>query len=160
LCKALYPEPTESGIRINTSCLMSQHVISATFLPQGHAVRRILAAATVEGYLRCEHHRFAQEARERPTYGVDILEEVGLALKGLKLSQSYGTYQDPLGGEGTLSTTFTGEGAYYLQSVFVIFCFCLPTFFFSLQPSRANVYKTRTLLLESCQTSYCYSSRL
>ncbi|KAL2861064.1 BTB/POZ domain-containing protein [Aspergillus lucknowensis] len=79
------PQSTESG---------------ATFLPQWHAVRRILAAATVEGYLRCEHHRFVQEAREYLTYAVDLLEEVGLALKGLKLGESfgesYGTYQDPL----------------------------------------------------------------
>ncbi|KAL2831918.1 hypothetical protein BJY01DRAFT_226299, partial [Aspergillus pseudoustus] len=67
------PESTECGININTYCLRSQHITSATFLPQGHAVRRILAAATVEEYLHCEHHRFAQEAQEHPTYGVDLL---------------------------------------------------------------------------------------
>ena len=93
------PESTEGGININTYCLTSQHVISATFLPQGHAVRRILAAATVEGYLRCENHRFAREAREYPTYGVDLLEEVGSTLKGFKFDHYKAIYLDPLDGQ-------------------------------------------------------------
>jgi hypothetical protein len=95
-----YPESTGVGISINTYCLTSQHIISATFLPQGHAVRRILAAATVEGYLRCEHHRFAREAREYPTYGVDLLEGVGSTLRGFKFEQYRAIYQDPLDGQG------------------------------------------------------------
>jgi len=33
----------------NTFCLTSQHITSACALPQGHPVRAILAAATVEG---------------------------------------------------------------------------------------------------------------
>ncbi|KAL2784152.1 hypothetical protein BJX66DRAFT_317184 [Aspergillus keveii] len=79
------------------------------FLAQGHTIRRILAAATVMGYLLCEHHRFAQEAREYPTFGIDLLEEVGLALKGFKINQYPATYQDPLDGhEGSLTRFLAG----------------------------------------------------
>ncbi|KAJ5651577.1 uncharacterized protein N7484_005300 [Penicillium longicatenatum] len=86
------------GVAVHTYCLTSQHIISATFLPQGHAIRRILAAATADGYLLCENHKFAKEAREYPTYGVDLLQEVGLVLKGLKFEQYKATHEDPLTG--------------------------------------------------------------
>ncbi|KAL2822807.1 hypothetical protein BDW59DRAFT_173735 [Aspergillus cavernicola] len=93
------PKSTRIGKTIDTYCLISQHIISATFLPQGHAVRRILAAATVRGYLLCENHKFVQETRKYPTFGADLLQEVGLTLKGLKFDQYQATYQDPLDGK-------------------------------------------------------------
>lgn len=77
----------EGGGGVDTYCLTSQDIISATFLPQGHEIRRILAAATLSGYLLCENHKFAEEAREYPTYGFDLLQEVGLALKGLRFDR-------------------------------------------------------------------------
>jgi hypothetical protein len=42
------PEPVEFDGYINNYFLESQHIVSTTFLPRGHAVRRILAAAMVE----------------------------------------------------------------------------------------------------------------
>lgn len=60
------PQPSDLEGRhldTNTYCLTPQHIISATFLPREHSVRRILAAASVEGYLRDENHKFAQETQ-------------------------------------------------------------------------------------------------
>ncbi|KAJ5204912.1 uncharacterized protein N7498_005791 [Penicillium cinerascens] len=93
------PERINIGITINTYRLTSQHIISATFLPEGHAIRRILAAATVRGYLLCENHRFAQETREYPSFGVDLLHEVGLTLKGMNIAGYGATWEDPLNGD-------------------------------------------------------------
>lgn len=39
----------------------------ATFLPPGNLVRRILAAAPVEGYLRDESYKFVQETLGLPS---------------------------------------------------------------------------------------------
>lgn len=89
----------EGGGVVDTYCLTSQHIISATFLPHGHAIRRILAAATLNGYLLCENHKFAEEAREYPTYGFDLLQEVGLALKGLRFDHNKVIHKDPLTGD-------------------------------------------------------------
>lgn len=100
------PKTSKGGISVNTYCLTSHHVISANFLPQGHPIRRTLAAATVKGYLLCEHHRFAQEAREYPSFGADLLEEVGLALKGFRFNQYQATYQDPLSCQEAVVTRF------------------------------------------------------
>lgn len=48
------PEPVEVGIHINNYFLTSQHIVSTTFLPRGHAVCWVLAAAMVEQSLLCE----------------------------------------------------------------------------------------------------------
>ncbi|KAJ5915518.1 hypothetical protein N7466_011451 [Penicillium verhagenii] len=88
-----------SGFPVDTCCLTSQHIISATFLPQGHVIRRILAAVSSNDYLLCENHKFAEVAREYPNYGFDLLQEVGLALKGLRLENRYAIHKDPITGE-------------------------------------------------------------
>ena len=94
------PCPKYDGeVTVDIYFVTSEHIISATFLPQGHAVRRILAAATVDGYLFSENHKFAQEAREYPTYGVVLFQEVGLALKGVKFEQYKAIDKDPLTGD-------------------------------------------------------------
>jgi len=46
----------------NTHCLTSQHITSAAALPEGHPVRAILAAGTVEGCLRQHNYKFEREA--------------------------------------------------------------------------------------------------
>ncbi|KAJ5137958.1 uncharacterized protein N7443_009757 [Penicillium atrosanguineum] len=95
------PNPESNEIRPTTNAysLISQHIISATFLPQAHAIRHILVAAIVRGYLLCENHGFSKETRKFPTFRVDLLQEVGLSLKGLKIGQSGATYEDPLNGD-------------------------------------------------------------
>lgn len=47
-----YRWATGRHVNINSYCLTPQHIVSATFLPQGHAVHRILAAASDEGHLQ------------------------------------------------------------------------------------------------------------
>ncbi|CAG7972785.1 unnamed protein product [Penicillium salamii] len=82
----------------NTHCLTSQHIISATFLPQGHPVRRILAAASVEGYLRTGNYKFRKETHEHPAFGADLLHEVRLALNGSRQEKRYTIIRDPISG--------------------------------------------------------------
>lgn len=92
------PDLVEYGDKINTYCLTSHHIISATFLPQGHAVRRILAAAMVERSILCEDFKLLQKTQEHPTFGADLFEEIRRTLKGLKIGEHGATYQDPLDG--------------------------------------------------------------
>jgi hypothetical protein len=42
----------------NMVCILSQHLRSAWKIPDGHPVRKLFAAAAVEGYLRCEKPKF------------------------------------------------------------------------------------------------------
>jgi len=100
------PDLIDIGITKNTYCLTSENIIAATFLPQGHAVRRILAAAMVERCLLCENHEFAQETKEYPTFGADLLQEVRETLKGLKIGQYAPTYKDPIDGSESKLTSF------------------------------------------------------
>jgi hypothetical protein len=81
----------------NTFCLTSQHIASASFLPQQHPVRRVMAAASVEGYLRDQSHKFAPETQRYPSFGADLLREVSVALNGLK-SASKVAFEDPISG--------------------------------------------------------------
>ncbi|QGA15963.1 hypothetical protein EYB26_003630 [Talaromyces marneffei] len=87
LVKNPEPEPVEFGIDINTYFLTSQHIVSTTFLPRGHTVRRILAAAMVEQSLLCEDDLISQQIYKYPTFGVDLLEEVRKTLKGMTIGQ-------------------------------------------------------------------------
>ncbi|CRL30973.1 BTB/POZ fold [Penicillium camemberti] len=71
-CDDLFLRPIDT----NTYCITRQHITWATSLPPGHSVRRILAAASVEGYLRDENYKFVQLTQEHPTFGSDLLQEV------------------------------------------------------------------------------------
>jgi len=53
-------------------------------LPRSHAVRRLLAAASVEGYLKGGKYKFADLAQDYTLYGADLLQEVPLALRKLQ----------------------------------------------------------------------------
>lgn len=85
-------------IDTNTYCLTRQHIIWATFLPPGHLVRCILAAASVEGYLRDENYKFVKETHEYPTFAADLLQEVRSTLSGLKVVHRTSTFEDPISG--------------------------------------------------------------
>jgi hypothetical protein len=65
----------------NTHSLSSQHIASAAYLPDGHPVRRMLATASVEGYLRHDNHKFLKESQEVPSFSVDLLTAVKATLK-------------------------------------------------------------------------------
>ncbi|KAJ5902884.1 hypothetical protein N7495_003412 [Penicillium taxi] len=85
-------------IDTNTYYLTRQHIIWATFLPPGHLVRRTLAAASVEGYLRGEDYKFEQETHEYPSFGADLLQEVRSILDGLNVIYGEVTLEDPISG--------------------------------------------------------------
>lgn len=83
----------------NTICLTNQHLHSATYLPAGHPVRRILAAASVEGFLRDGNHKFAEETQEYPTFGADLLQEIRVTLNGIKFEERDAHCEDPISGK-------------------------------------------------------------
>ncbi|KAJ5493929.1 hypothetical protein N7463_010016 [Penicillium fimorum] len=85
-------------IDTNTFCLTRQHIMWATSLPPGHSVRRILAAASVEGFLRDKNYKFVQETQEYPTFGADLLQEVRSTLCGLKITRRETKLEDPISG--------------------------------------------------------------
>jgi hypothetical protein len=85
----------------NTYSLIPQHITSAFLLPNGHPVRRVLATAAVEGYLRSDKPKFLKEIREIPSFAVDLLMEVKETLK-TATSREFGvsfSFTDPLSGQ-------------------------------------------------------------
>lgn len=95
------PEKNRYGDIVDTFSVISQHIVSATFLPQGHEIRRLLAMAAVTDYLCYKNHKFARESRDYPTFGADLLQQVGYTLQGLKmprLAEPEITFKDPLDG--------------------------------------------------------------
>ncbi|KAE9381241.1 hypothetical protein N431DRAFT_490654 [Stipitochalara longipes BDJ] len=85
----------------NTYSIMSRAVLWASGLPKDHAVRKMLATAAVEGYLRhAKHeHKFFKETQEIPNFGIDVLNAVKACLSTLSAS-AYGVVQftDPISG--------------------------------------------------------------
>ncbi|KAJ5549237.1 hypothetical protein N7513_006471 [Penicillium frequentans] len=80
------PEKNQLG-EVDTFSIISQHIVSATFLPQDHEIRRLLAMAA--------------ETRDYPSFGADLLQQVGYTLQGLRmprLAKPEGTFTDPLDG--------------------------------------------------------------
>ncbi|CAG8177605.1 unnamed protein product, partial [Penicillium salamii] len=93
-CDDLFLRPIDT----NTYCITRQHITWATSLPPGHSVRRILAAASVEGYLRDENYKFVQLTQEHPTFGSDLLQEVRSTIGQLQSTQRKSTFEDPISG--------------------------------------------------------------
>lgn len=94
--ESIYLERILSLPKDSTSWLTSEHIISGTFLPRGHPVRRTLAAACVYGFLQYKNHKFAREAEDYPTFGADLLREVQLALNTSNELHRAVTFTDPL----------------------------------------------------------------
>jgi len=53
-------------------------------LPEGHAVRKVLASAAVKGYLLRDRRQFFQDIQSLPDFSVDLLGEVGVVLHSLE----------------------------------------------------------------------------
>ncbi|TVY12698.1 hypothetical protein LARI1_G009579 [Lachnellula arida] len=86
-------DPEWPGWRVpytNTFCLTSQHITSACALPQGHPVRGILAAATVEGY------KFEREASRVPEFAVNLLKAVRATIESITIEFNATTFEDPI----------------------------------------------------------------
>lgn len=82
----------------NTYVLAGQHITSAALLPDGHPIRKALAIAAVEGYIRRDKHKFLKEMRESPNFAVDLLLEVKETLKTVACEPTF-TFKDPFSGE-------------------------------------------------------------
>ncbi|KAK1146182.1 hypothetical protein N8T08_003272 [Aspergillus melleus] len=93
------PERAREYNNRNTYFLTTEHVRSAIFLPKGHAVRQVLAAASVVGYLRDENHKFKEEVQVYPLFGADVLEQVRKALNTLNVTHHEATFKDPISGK-------------------------------------------------------------
>ncbi|CAI7604377.1 unnamed protein product [Penicillium manginii] len=96
------PHPYSSSygrdIDHNTYCLTRDHLFSASFLPSRHPVRRALASACVEGFLRSRDHKFNGEILACPSFGADLLIEIQSALYTLTPTYEV-TVEDPISGE-------------------------------------------------------------
>ena len=93
------PYKTESGLKepgTNTYSLISKHIISASFLPDAHPVRQLLAEATVEGYLQQANYKFLKEAHDVPHFSKDLLKAIKLTLATLKSKDSAIIVTDPI----------------------------------------------------------------
>lgn len=101
--KVLVSNPSpESGLYwrhadTNTHYITPQHIASACTLPPKHPVRRVLAKASVEGYLRQQNYKFLEETQLYSSFGADLLAEVSMALGGL-ISASNVAFEDPISG--------------------------------------------------------------
>jgi hypothetical protein len=80
----------------NTHCLTSQHIISGVDLPEGHPVRAILAAATVEGCLRQHNYKFEREASKVPGFSIDLLKAVRATIESITTEYKATTFEDPI----------------------------------------------------------------
>jgi hypothetical protein len=99
----------------NTYSLAPQHITSAALLPSGHPVRKVLAAAAVEGYVQRDRHKFLKEIREAPNFAVDLLMEIKETLKTVAISQSRISFTDPLSGKTLPFFTNWGSEDLFLE---------------------------------------------
>lgn len=81
----------------NTYYITRDHIASATLLPREHPVRSVLAAASVEGFLRSTEHKFSEETHAYPSFGADLLQEIRLVLHSSE-SLRAATFEDPISG--------------------------------------------------------------
>jgi len=93
----------------NNYYLAPQHIISAALLPSGHPVRKVLAVAAVEGYVRRDRHKFLDEIREAPDFAVDLLMEIKEALKTVTIRESKISFTDPFSGKTLPFVTDSGR---------------------------------------------------
>ncbi|KAJ5343968.1 hypothetical protein MYU51_002067 [Penicillium brevicompactum] len=82
----------------NTHYLTHDHIKSATLLPRGHPLRSVLAAASVEGFLQGPNHKFSEEILDYPSFGADLLQEIGVVLNKEESLLAY-DFEDPISGE-------------------------------------------------------------
>lgn len=82
----------------NTYYLTHDHIASATLLPREHPVRSVLAAASVEGFLRSAEYKFSKETHAYPSFGADLLQEIRLVLHSVDPLRA-ATFEDPISGK-------------------------------------------------------------
>jgi hypothetical protein len=92
----------------NTYWLASHHITSAALLPDGHPIRKVLATAAVERYIRRHKHKFLSEIRKAPNFAVDLLLEVKETLKIVGIGNPKLTFRDPFSGNTIPFVTGSG----------------------------------------------------
>lgn len=92
------PAPISSDLDSNTYCLNSSHIVSAASLPEGHPVRKVLAAAAAGAFFREDNHKFSKEVKEVASFASDLLEAIKDTLKSFETRGSGVLLTDPLTG--------------------------------------------------------------
>lgn len=96
-CNLARLEFSASDISLNTHFIVIEHILSAELLPTAHPVRRVLAQASVDGYLRSrETFKFGPQLQTCPKFAADLLEEVGQALDKTRFIRGRFCFQDPM----------------------------------------------------------------
>jgi BTB/POZ domain len=93
------PAPSGSNLDSNTYCIDSSHIISAASLPDGHTVRKVLAAAVAGAFFEDGNHKFKKEVKEVANFASDLLEAVRDILKSYRAQRPSACVTDPLSGK-------------------------------------------------------------
>lgn len=84
---------------INTYCITAEHIISASHLPDAHYVRMTLAAASVEGYMLSEQHKFTEEAQYIAGFSADLLTVVKETMNTMRCGRDCIEFEEPISGK-------------------------------------------------------------
>ena len=90
------PTNVKSKAGILCKYVTSGHIVAAMELPPRNAVRDMIVAATVEGYMRCKQFKFRADAEEVPAYAADLLRAVRVALTTAIGSETSALFTDPV----------------------------------------------------------------
>ncbi|CAG7926296.1 unnamed protein product [Penicillium olsonii] len=95
--------PKARQVDTNTYSLKHDHIVSAIKLPPDHPLRAVLAAASVEGFLRSPQHKFAKEVDVYPLFRADLLREIPAAIRSMYSLNNGRTipFRDPLSGNAS-----------------------------------------------------------
>ncbi|OBT60688.1 hypothetical protein VE03_09991 [Pseudogymnoascus sp. 23342-1-I1] len=93
------PPPLSWNLEKNTHYITSGHIISASHLPQGHAVREVLAMASVEGYMLFDHHKFSEEAQCVANFSADLLKAVKETMNSIHHNRYRVEFKNPVSGK-------------------------------------------------------------
>jgi hypothetical protein len=78
------PKPGRRATYRHIYMVSSKHLLSPEHLPKRHPVRRMIAQASVDSFLRSTNYKFANGEHDCPKFATDLLVEVGEALNNLK----------------------------------------------------------------------------
>lgn len=93
------PHQVFDHINTNTHILTDNHMISAAVLHRDHPVRRLLAKASVAGFLQSENYKFGLLLEQCPSFAIDLLDEVRDALDFLRpRGKPKSKFKDPISG--------------------------------------------------------------
>ncbi|KAF7719846.1 Uncharacterized protein PECH_007766 [Penicillium ucsense] len=104
--KAVLASRGKAFKKVKAVIITRQHIFSAGYLPQDHAVRRIVVQAAMGAFLRTDGDCYGREIREHPSFGADLLQELRPRLNQLIRKGQRAGIADPLDGKGYLCLRF------------------------------------------------------